>query len=79
MTTQHPDIGIEAIGAATTDSSGLTYSLAGEHVSVGDRKRIEADMIAGPAWTLDGRTFPAAGGATDPQRATCRLAPCFNE
>jgi hypothetical protein len=29
---------------------------------VGDfsRKRIEADMIAGPAWTLDGRSFVAA-------------------
>jgi hypothetical protein len=29
---------------------------------VGDfsRKRIEADMIAGPAWTLEGRSFAAA-------------------
>jgi hypothetical protein len=27
------------------------------------RKRIETDMITGPAWTLEGRTFPAAGGA----------------
>jgi hypothetical protein len=26
-------------------------------------KRIEADMIAGPARTLEGRTFPAAIGA----------------
>ena len=32
---------------------------------VGDigRKRIETDMISGPAWTLERRTFPAAGGA----------------
>ncbi len=32
---------------------------------VGDfsRKRIEADMIAGPAWTLEGRAFSAASGA----------------
>ena len=27
-----------------------------------DRKRLKADMIAGPAWTLDGRTLPAATG-----------------
>ena len=32
---------------------------------VGDagRERIEADMIAGPAWTLERRAFSAAGGA----------------
>jgi hypothetical protein len=32
---------------------------------VGDARRewIEANMIAGPAWTLEGRTFSAAGGA----------------
>ena len=28
-----------------------------------DRKRTEANMIAGPAWMLDGRTFAAATGA----------------
>jgi hypothetical protein len=27
------------------------------------RKRLEANMIAGPAWMLDGRTFTAATGA----------------
>jgi hypothetical protein len=27
-----------------------------------DRKRLKADMIAAPAWTLDGRTLPAATG-----------------
>jgi hypothetical protein len=32
---------------------------------VGDfsRKRIEADMIAGPAWMLEGHSFAAATGA----------------
>jgi hypothetical protein len=32
---------------------------------VGDigRKRIEADMITGPAWTLDGRAFSTAARA----------------
>ena len=27
------------------------------------RKRIEANMIAGPAWMLEGRAFAAATGA----------------
>jgi hypothetical protein len=36
---------------------------ASAFVSDASRKRIEADMIAGPAWTLDGRTFAAATGA----------------
>jgi hypothetical protein len=27
------------------------------------REWIEADVIAGPTWTLEGRTFSAAGGA----------------
>jgi hypothetical protein len=32
---------------------------------VGDagREWIKADMITGPAWTLERRAFPAAGGA----------------
>jgi hypothetical protein len=35
---------------------------------VGDfsRKRIEADMIAGPAWTLEGRAFSAATSTIAP-------------
>jgi hypothetical protein len=31
-----------------------------DFVNDSDRKRIEADMIAGPAWTLEGRAFSAA-------------------
>jgi hypothetical protein len=36
-----------------------------ESAFVGDagRKWIEANMIAGPAWTLEGRAFSAATGA----------------
>jgi hypothetical protein len=42
----------------------MSWSLATTHlVGAGGRKRIEADIITGPAWTLEGRTFPAAGGA----------------
>ena len=38
-------------------------------VILGDigRKRIEADVIAGPAGTLQGRAFPAAMGAAGPR------------
>ena len=32
-------------------------------VATSGRKRIEADVIACPAWTLEGRTFRPAGGA----------------
>jgi hypothetical protein len=29
------------------------------------RKRVEADVIAGPAWALKGRTFPGIRPPTD--------------
>jgi len=33
------------------------------------RERIEADIIAGPAWTLNGRAFRAATGQRAPARS----------
>jgi hypothetical protein len=38
----------------------LKNSLAGEHISVAGRERIEADIITGPTRPLEGRAFSAA-------------------
>jgi hypothetical protein len=50
-------------GAAATTLGSIEAERGLCFVGYAGRKWIEADMIAGPAWPLEGRTFPAAGGA----------------
>jgi hypothetical protein len=44
-------------------SEGASRIIVAHLVGDFSRKRIEPDMIAGPTRALEGRTFPAAGGA----------------
>ena len=51
------------LAPGVTIGAAVSAVLLPEAICDVGRERIEADIIAGPAWTLEGRAFSAATGA----------------